>query len=165
MSVYNENAAFTKGILGRVTPKASAVLVTASANALFTITGGLVVVTALFGQVTVAIPNTASLTGNFTYTPSGGSIVDLNAATVITNDAIGTLYGWSYPDGDELVSQLTEAGTEVPSVNFVPILKPSAILPAGAISFTVSAHTVTPGAVKWYCGWYPVDDGAAVVAA
>lgn len=165
MSVYNEGAAFTRGVLGAVARKTSTALVLNSANGLFTIAGGLVAVTALFGQVTVAIPNTASLTGNFTYTPSGGSIADLNAATGITNDAIGTLYGWSYPDGDELVSQLTEGGTEVPSINFVPLLNPAAILASGAISFTVSNHTVTPGAVKWYCTYVPLDDGATVVAA
>jgi hypothetical protein len=151
--------------LGVVVPRASAVLVTNATTSLFTITGGLVAITALFGQVTVAIPNTASLTAKLVFTPSGGSVADLTAATGITDDALGTLYGWSYPDGDELMSQLTEGGTEAPSVNFAPLLNPRAILPSGAIAVTVSNHTSSPGAVKWYCAYVPIDNGARVAAA
>lgn len=147
---------------GILVSKSATALVTNSANALFTIGGGIVQINALFGQVTTAIANTASLTGNFTYTPSGGSIADLNAATVITADAIGTFYGWSFPDGDELVSQLTEGGTEVPSVNFAPKLNPPAFLGAGAITFTISNHAVTPGAVKWFCLYTPIEAGSSV---
>lgn len=151
--------AVTAGIL---VSKSATALVTNSANSLFTISGGIVQINALFGVVTTAVANTASLTGNFTYTPSGGSIADLNAATVIQADAIGTFWGWSYPDGDELVSQLTEGGTEVPSVNFAPKLNPPAFLNSGAITFTISNHTVSPGAAKWFCLYTPIESGASV---
>lgn len=164
MAVYDDGSSSTKGILGVTVRKSATALVLNSANALFTITGGPVVVTSLFGVVTTAIPNTASLTAKFTFTPTGGSIADLTAATAIDNDALGNIYGWSYPDGDELVSQLSFAGTEVPSVNFAPILLPPAVLPAGAITFTVSNHTVTPGAAKWYITYVPMDAGTVVTA-
>lgn len=162
MSQYNKGITNTRSVLGEVVTKSATVLVTNSANALFTINTGLVAVTGLFGYVTVAVANTASLTAKFTYTPSGGSVADLTAATGITDDAIGTIYSWSYPDGDELISQLTEGGTEVPSVNFAPLLNPAAILKPGAITLTVSNHDPGSGAVKWFCSYVPIEPGASV---
>jgi len=147
---------------GILVSKSATVLVTNSANALFTVSTGIVQINALFGRVTSAVANTASLTGKFTYTPSGGSIADLTAATAIDNDAVGTYYGWSFPDGDELTSQLTEGGTEVPSVNFVPKLNPPAFLGPGAVTFTVSNHDPGTGAVKWFCLYTPIEAGSTV---
>jgi hypothetical protein len=163
MSVYNEAAAFTKGVLGSLTRKPTQAVVTNSTNTLFTVTGGLVMVTALVGRVTTAIPNTASLTAKIVYTPSGGSAADLSAATAITDDAIGTFYtlpATALPA--DLVSEITAAGSEAPNINFATISPIRLILGAGVIGLTVSNHTSTPGAVSWYCGWVPLDDGAAV---
>lgn len=164
MSVYNEGAAFTKSILGKTVTKGPTTLVQNTSTSLFTITGGLIAVTSLTGIVTTAVANTASLTAKLVTTPSGGSVADLTAATVITDDAVGTLYGWSYVDGDELLSQLTEGGTEAPSVNFAPILRVPAVLRSGTIGVTVSNHDPGTGAVKWYLTYVPLDDGATVAA-
>lgn len=162
MSVHNDAAAFTKSVLGRTVARSATTLVQNVETDLYTISGGLVVITSLFGRVTSAVANTASLTAKLTYTPSGGSVADLTAATAIDNDAVGTFYGWSYPDGDELMSQLTEGGTEAPNVNYVPVLNPSAVLGAGVIGITVSNHDPGTGAVKWYLTYVPIDDGASV---
>lgn len=154
-----------KALLGVQVTKGPTTLVQNTSTSLFTITGGLIVVTSLFGIVTTAVANTASLTAKLVTTPSGGSVADLTAATGITDDAVGTLYSWSYPDGDELLSQLTEGGTEAPSVNFAPILNPAAVLRAGTIAVTVSNHDPGTGAVKWFLHYIPIESGASVAAA
>lgn len=165
MTVNDEGSAFTKNVLGVVVRRPATTLVQNVSTTLFTVSSGLVAVTSLFGIVTTAVANTASLTAKLVTTPSGGSVADLTAATGITDDAVGTLYGWSYPDGDELLSQLTESGTEVPSVNFVPLLNPAAIVRPGTIGVTVSNHDPGTGAVKWYCTYVPIDVGARVTVA
>lgn len=166
------NNALRLGTFGRYVSKSNT-LVTNSLNALFTITGGLVAVTQLVGEVTTAIPNTASLTIKLQATPSGGSAGDLCGATTITNDAIGTLYGLTSLVPTDLLSVASVssiggtpvAASEAPSVTFVGGLWRPAILRAGSIGVLVSNHTVTPGVVKWHLTYLPIEPNAAVVAA
>ena len=165
MSQYNKPSFYTPGVAGITVARPATTLVQNTEVDLYSISGGLILVTGLVGVVTTAIPNTASLTVKLTYTPTGGSVADLTAATGITDDAVGTLYSWSYVDGDELISQLTPAGTEVPSVNFAPALSPGAYLRAGVIGITVSNHDPTTGAIKWFMTYVPIETGASVALA
>lgn len=165
MTVGNNADAFTSNVLGVLVRRPATTLVQNTSTPLFTISTGLVMVTSLFGIVSTAVANTASLTAKLVTTPSGGSVADLCAATGITDDAVGTLYGWTFVDGDELMSQLTEGGTEVPSVNFVPRLQNPAIMRPGTIGVTVSNHDPGTGAVKWYCSYVPLDNGARIARA
>lgn len=162
MSVYVPPETYLGGVVGNVARKAATALVTNSTNSLFTVSGGLVLVTALVGQVTTAIPNTASLTGKLVHTPSGGSAGDLTAATSLTNNALGTFYSiGTGVAADDMTEQATGGSTTV-SVTYAPTPGRPLVLGTGVIGITISNHTVTPGAVKWYCTWIPLDSGAAV---
>ncbi len=142
-------------------------------NPIFTISGGLVAVTSIVGEVTVAIPNTASLTIKLQATPSGGAAADLCGATGITNDALGNLYGLTSLVPTDLLSVSSVsaiggtpvAASEVPSVTYVGMLWRPVILRAGSIGVLVSNHVITPGAIKWYLNYVPLGDGASVAAA
>lgn len=141
-------------------------------NSLFTITGGLIAVTALVGEVTTIIANTASLTAKLQATPSGGSAGDLCAATGITNDAVGTLYSLTSTVATDLMNVQSVsaiggtpvAASEVPNVTYCPILWRPIVLRAGTVGLTISNHAIT-GAIKWYMTYAPLVPGASVAAA
>jgi hypothetical protein len=132
-----------------------------TSTAIFTVAGGDVLITALYGQVTTLLVGAVSL--NLTYTPSGGAATDLNAATVCDDDAVGTLYGLTGVVVD-LMSCQKVGGTEVPNVTSVAgIRQGGLIVRAGAVNLKASASRV--GQTKWTLCYVPLDDGASVVAA
>lgn len=153
------------GKFGAFVHKSAHTLTQNDATDIYTVSGGLVAVTSLTGVVTTAIPGTASLTIKLQHTPSGGSAGDLTAATGITSDAVGTLYGWTFGIAAELLSQQSGAGTEAPSPTFVKTLDVPVILPAGALSVLCSDHDPGSGAIRWVLTYLPVEDGAVVTAA
>lgn len=164
--------AIREGALGLYAVK-SLTVVTNVLNPIFTVTGGLIQVEALVGEVTTAIPNTASLTIKLQATPSGGAAADLCAATGITNDAVGSLYSLSSAVATDLLSVQSVsaiggtpvAASEVPSVTYAPGLFKPVILRAGSIGVLCSNHTVTPGVIKWHIAYVPIEPNARVAAA
>jgi hypothetical protein len=118
---------------------------------LFTIAGGRVAITSLFGLVTtsITVANSYKLQNN----PTTGDTTDINAATDIgtTDSAAGTVIGFG--QGTTAAPPLLKGGYNIPS---------ALILPVGQIE-SVSAGT--DGAITWYLTWVPIDDGATVVAA
>lgn len=120
----------------------------ASTVPLFTIAGGLVVVTSLVGVVTTAITvaNSYKLQNN----PTTGTTVDLCAATDLgTNDtAVGDTLGMAGAGG--ITRGLGIASGE------------GLVIPVGQIEHV---STGTDGAITWYCTWFPYNDGATLVAA
>jgi hypothetical protein len=118
---------------------------------LFTIAGGRVAITSLFGVVGTAITvaNSYKLQNN----PTTGDTTDINAATDIgtTDTAAGTVIGFG--QGTTAAPALLKGGYNIPA----PL-----ILPVGQIE-SVSAGT--DGEITWYLTYVPIDDGATVVAA
>jgi hypothetical protein len=116
---------------------------------LFTIAGGLVVVTSIVGVVTTAITvaNSYKLQSN----PTTGTTVDICAATDLgTNDtAVGDTL--SPAGGGGIVRGLGVAGSS-----------DGLVLPIGQIEHV---STGTDGAITWYVTWYAYQDGATLVAA
>lgn len=114
---------------------------------LFTVAGGLVVVTSLVGVVTTAISvaNAYKLQIN----PTTGDTVDICSASDLgTNDtAIGDLLGPMGAGG--ILRGIAVAGDAL-------------VLPIGQIEHV---STGTDGAITWYVTWYPYQDGATLVAA
>lgn len=163
---YNAGAAAEALLLGIHVVKSAALLVQNDSVNLFTVAGGRVLVTALLGEVTTVIGANA-ITVKYQHTKSGGSAADLSAATTITSDAVGTLYGITGVAAD-LISAQTVTGTEVPNVTFLSLF-PSAtrgiILPAGTLSILASNADPDGGALKHDLWYIPLDDGASVVAA
>jgi hypothetical protein len=150
MSVYNEGAAFTKGIFGRTASKATGTLASET-KTLFTVTG-LVVITSIVGVVTTAITvaNSYKLQAN----PTTGATGDIVAATDIgtTDTPAGTLLSF---DG-------VEASTIQQSPGVAPTLMRPVVVNAGTIEHVSGG---TDGDITWYVTWVPLTDGSTLVAA
>ena len=118
---------------------------------LFTIAGGRVAITSLFGVVGTAI--TVANSYKLQMNPTTGDTTDINAATDIgtTDSAAGTIIGFG--QGTTAAPALLKGGYNIPA---------DLPLPVGQIE-SVSAGT--DGESTWYLTWVPYDDGATVVAA
>lgn len=127
---------------------------------LFTVTGGKVLVTSIVGVVTTAMSATVTSL-SLSHDPTVGSAGALCAATVVTSDEAGTLYGVSGVAAATLSVQ-TEGGAEVPSAAFAKA-GAGVVLAAGALGQVGTA--VNTGVVEWTVTYVPIDDGASVVAA
>lgn len=146
MTVVNEGAAFRKGIFGSVVSKSTGTLA-ATTIPLFTIAGGLVAVTSLTGRVTTAV--TVANSYKLQHNPTAGTTVDLNTATDIgtTDTAVGEI----------LVAKKGAALAVGAALTVAPV-----IMDTGQIE-SVSAGT--DGVILWVCTWFPIEDGATLVAA
>jgi hypothetical protein len=117
---------------------------------LFTIAGGRVIITSLFGLVTttITVANSYKLQNN----PTTGDTTDICAATDIgtTDTAAGTTLGFG--QGTTAAPALLRGGFWH---GYLP-------LPVGQIE---SVSLGTDGVITWYLTWVPFDDGATVVAA
>jgi hypothetical protein len=149
MSVYNDQAALRKAILGNRAEKSTGTLA-ATTVPLFTIAGGLVMVTSLTGRVTTAI--TVANSYKLQHNPTAGTTVDLFAATDIgtTDTVLGEI--------------LVVTGTKATGVVVGAFQRNvyGQIMDTGQIE-SVSAGT--DGVILWVCTWIPIDDGATLVAA
>lgn len=150
-------------VLGRVVRKASAILPATGLQNLFTVAGGAVYVTALFGEVTVVFDGTTNSL-NVVHDPTVGAVGDLCAATVCTSDIAGTLYAVHGIQAALLGTQ-KEGGTEVPThvVAKGPV-GGGFVLEAGVTQLQTTA-TDTTGSTKWWLSYVPLDAGASVVSA
>lgn len=145
--------------LGIRVEKAAAVLPATGLQTLFTVSGGRVLVTLLLGEVTTVFDGTANSL-NVVHDPTVGAVGDLNAATVCTSDAAGTLYTVTGIQA-ALMGTQKEGGTEVPThVVAIAPLTPF-ILPAGITKLQTNG-TDTTGATKWTLCYVPIDAGASV---
>lgn len=117
---------------------------------LFTIAGGRVAITNMFGLVTtsITVANSYKLQNN----PTAGDTTDINAATDIgtTDTVAGTILGFG--QGTTAAPALLKGGY------WHGVL----VLPVGQIE-SVSAGT--DGAITWHVQWVPIDAGATLVAA
>lgn len=123
----------------------------ATTVALFTVAGGRVAVTSMWGLVGTAI--TVANSYKLQMNPTTGDTKDINAATDIgtTDTAAGTIIGFG--QGTTAAPALVLGGYSLP----MPF-----IAPVGQIE-SVSAGT--DGEITWYCTWVPMDTGATLVAA
>jgi hypothetical protein len=153
MSVYNDSAAFTKAVLGKVVSKAYTPLVVET-KTLFTVSG-LCLVTSIVGKVTTAITvaNTVKLQAN----PTTGTTQDLCAATDIgTTDT---------PAGDLITIAGGAATAPVVGIGAVNLMSASKgiLIDAGTIEQVTA--TGADGGITWYLTYVPYIDGATIVAA
>lgn len=151
MSVHLDAVAYRKMLLGPNLVTKSTGTLAATTVPLFTVAGGLVLVTAMFGMVTTSI--TVANSYKLQHNPTTGDTTDLNAATDIgtTDTLAGTVIGFG--QGTTAAPALLKGG-QVNSHMWV--------LPIGQIEH-VSAGT--DGVILWYCAWVPIDAAATLVAA
>lgn len=153
MSVLNDGAAFRKALFGLTVSRATAALPQTTQSALFTVTGGRVIVTGIVGQVTTAIQaqaNATKIVGN----PTTGTDKDLCTTLDITADEVGTLYGLSGLPTEAMVG--TTAGGGIMPRNGI-------VVPVGTIDLSCAASNT--GSIKWDITYVPLDDGASITAA
>jgi hypothetical protein len=153
VSVIIQGTQLRSILLGTQVDRAAAALPQTTQSALFTVTGGRIIVTAIIGEVTTVIQaqaNNAKLVAN----PTVGTDVDLCAVLSIASDEVGCLYGITGLFSDALVG--VNAGAGVLPRNPV-------VVPAGSIDLSCAASNT--GAVKWSLTYVPLDAAATVAAA
>lgn len=124
----------------------------ASTVALFTVAGGRVALTSVYGLVGTAI--TVANSYKVQHNPTSGTTVDLCAATDIgtTDTPAGDLLSFT---GEAVGSSLSRGGA-------VETLRAPIVLAAGQVE---SVSGGTDGEITWVVTWVPLDDGASLVAA
>lgn len=154
-STANPGKAFRNQLFGMPPANKSTGAITGNPTTpLFTITGGLVLITGLWGIVTTALTTdggTYALQANPTL--SGASTQTIVTATDLgTSDtAVGDLIG------------LTRGTSAAPAFLRGGTAQFGAIATTGQIEFVGAASA--NGAITFYCTYVPLDDGAALVAA
>ena len=154
MSVIIQGDEIRAIALGTLVTRATAALPQSTDGALFTISGGRVIVVALVGEVTTVIQtqlNNTKLKFNPTAT---GADQDLCAVLDITADAVGELYTISGTVGDAMRSDLLIGN---------PVLTNPLVLSEGDIELDCSASNT--GSVAWDLVYVPLDTGASVASA
>ena len=122
-------------------------------DALFTISGGRVLITQIVGEVTTVIQTQANNT-KIKYNPTGaGADTDLCAVLNISADAVGTYYGITGTVGDAMIDGIRMVKGQV-----APL-----VLEEGDIELDCAASNT--GAIKWTIWYIPLDNGAAIEAA
>lgn len=142
----------------QVVTRATAALPQSTDGALFTISGGMIQVLAIIGEVTTAIQNQANAT-KIKFNPTGaGSDVDLCGTLDIDNDAVGQIY--SIVGVLATAMKSTTLWLVVPADN---IPSPGLILGPGDIELDCAASNT--GSVKWTLVYRKLESASAVVAA
>ncbi len=124
----------------------------ATTVALFTVAGGRVALTSIYGIVTTAV--TVANSYKLQFNPTTGTTVDLFAASDIgtTDTPVGDLLTFT---GDVGGATLSRGGAG-------ELLRAPIALTIGQIE-SVSAGT--DGVIDWVVNWVPLDNGASLVAA
>lgn len=156
MSNRMGGTAFLAHLYGTLVSKSAASLPATTTAALFTITGGRVLITSLVGEVTTVIQTQANNT-KLQFDPTDtGATQDLCAVLDITADAVGTMYSITG----------TPATALQDSLNFV---SPDKMLARGLVlkpgSILLNCAATNTGAAKWSLTYVPLDEGASVAAA
>ena len=157
MSVILQGAQLRTILLGNGPISKATGTLAATTVPLFTVAGGEVLITALWGKVTTAI--TVANTYKLQLNPTTGDTGDICASTDIgTNDtAAGSLLTFTLATvtapPDLIAGSASGGGYSLPL---------TCVLTTGQIE-SVSAGT--DGAITWNLTWLPLTDGATVVAA
>jgi hypothetical protein len=156
MSVLISSSSYRALREGPQVLRAAAALPQTTQTALFTIAGGLVIITKLVGIVTTVVQAQATTT-QLIATPTVGSPTNLSTAS---GDLNAAAVGATLVPGATVGAALTLSGAGVP---FLMPMPASLIVATGTIDLkTVASST---GAIRWMLNYVPLDDGASVVAA
>lgn len=142
-------------VLGDAVTRAAALQPQTGQAAIFTVSGGKVLVTSLIGEVVVATPatvNTLKVTGN----PTSGTDVDWTSAVSTASQEAGAIITLGVTKGGALVVSPAGGGNGIAYVGFVAQI--------GTIDLVTSGSAAT-GTIKWTLTYVPIDDNASVAAA
>jgi hypothetical protein len=154
MAVLNNASAFRNAILGGPPVLKATGTITVATLPLYTIAGGRVMITSLYGLVTtdITVAGTTLLRSN----PTTGVTGNLCTATDLgtTDTLAGAVLGISGVVGDSILN----------SIGWTTGFKQGYLIVATGQIEMVTA-TGADGAISWYVTWVPMDDGATLVAA
>lgn len=139
---------------GRVVYRAAALLPGTATGNIFTISGGRILVTALFGHAATIAPATTN-TLKVSTLPTSGTGADLTTAVSVASKEAGSHVSLTNAVGGALI--VGNAGTP-------PSVIPGFIVNPGAITITTTGTAAT-GTWDWVLGYLPLDPGAAAAAA
>lgn len=153
MAVLFQASAFRNAILGSPPVLKAYTPLVVETKTLYTIAGGRVMITSIYGLVTtdITVANTVKLQAN----PTVGTTQDLCAATDIgtTDTLAGALLSFQGLTADSLLR----------GIGVIQTLKAPLIIATGTIEQVTA--TGADGGISWYVTWVPMDDGATLVAA
>lgn len=139
--------------LGLRVDRATAALPASTTGSIFTVTGGVVAITQIIGEVTTQIQNQACNL-HMTSVPTTGSAVDIGANVSVQALEVGAFIGLTGLGSDALLAPNAGALSGMLRMLYVP---------EGAIQIHTSA--TNSGSVKWSIFYIPIDEGAYITAA
>lgn len=153
MSIIVQGSQLRNLVLGETPVLKSTGTLAATTVPLFTIAGGQVMVTSMYGLVTTSI--TVANSYKLQMNPTTGDTQDICAATDIgtTDTLAGSILQFGL--------STTTAPPKLISIGY-GTARLNTVLPIGQIEH-VSAGT--DGVISWYVTWVPMTDGATLVAA
>ena len=135
--------------LGRTVTKATGTLVNADIS-LFTVAGGVCMITSFYGEVTVKVE------------AANASKIKLNATTGVDSDLSATLdIGSTDTEVGELIGIDGVPGNAMLRGNTVPLLTRRIAVKEGVIE---QQSAGTDGEITWTLSYIPYDTGATIVA-
>lgn len=150
----NASTASANSLLGTRVTKATADTIDTAAVPLFTVAGGRVLVTAIFGKVTTIIQAQATNT-KLQFNPTTGTTNDICANLDINADEVGSLYSISGVASDAMLRSKSGAIRNMSSNGL--------ILDVGDVEQISGAAST--GSIQWTAYYIPLDDGATLAAA
>ena len=135
-----------------VVERAAANLPQSAQSAIFTVSGGRVLLLALVPEVTTPIQNQTNATSIY-INPTVGSDVQIWSLDSIEDRAAGVMFGLHW----------NGSGSTLFEVTVDPFPPAPIIVPAGAIDLSCAASST--GQLKWLLIYQPLDPGAKVTAA
>jgi|SRR5580765_7148626 len=143
---------------GNLVTKAAANLPQSATGTLFTVAGGLVLVTGFLGVVTTVFQGTDPVLSLGTAPTSGTAATNSLATTVDTSSTeVGTMMTVQASGG--LGGALVVHATPAKAGHNV-FLSNEFLVNTGTVTWTTGASKT--GAMKWYLTYIPLDDGASV---
>lgn len=155
MSVIIQSDQLRTVLVGTKVDRATAALPATTQSAIFTVSGGRVLVTGLVGEVTTVMGATATNL-KVTANPTTGTDVDLASNAAVTSKEVGSLITLPAASGSALVVKNGGGGGQLPAHN-------PYVVPVGTIDLVTDATDT--GSVKWSLTYVPLDNGATVTAA
>jgi hypothetical protein len=155
MSVLVQSDQLRALVVGTKVDRTTAALPQTTQAAIFTVSGGRVLVTGLVGEVTTVMGATATNL-KVTANPTTGTDVDLASNTAVTSKEVGSLITLPGTSGSALVVKNGGGGGQMPAHN-------PYVVPIGTIDLVTDASDT--GSVKWSLTYVALDNGASVAAA
>lgn len=134
-----------------------------SSATLFTVSGGMVLVTALVGRVSTVLSGTTgaiSLGATPTVGASGAQVAGIASATVVGGGEVGATYAVAATIAGAPTT-LANGGASAVAGKSPFMAQSPFVVQAGIITITTSVATMT-GAIDWYLFYEALDDGASV---